>query len=63
MFNFRWVRLIKLLVGSSTYAWVGGQANEHARYRNTYSAGMTNGASRAAGTNQSRNGSDRGMEH
>lgn len=63
MSNFRCVRLIKLLIGSSTHAWVGGQAIEHARYSNTYSAGMINGASSAAGTNQSRNGSDRGMEH
>jgi hypothetical protein len=63
MSGFRRVRLIKLLIGSSTYAWVGSQTTEHARYRNAYSAGVTNYASGAAGTNQSRNGSDRGVEH
>ena len=63
MSRFRRARLIKLLIGSSTYAWVGSQTTEHARYRNAYSAGVAKYASGAAGTNQSRNGSDRGVEH
>jgi hypothetical protein len=63
MSRFRRVRLTKLLIGSSTYAWVGSQATEHARYRNAYSAGMTNGARGAVGTYQNQNDSDRGVEH
>ena len=63
MCRFRCVRLIKLPIGSPTYAWVLSQIDEHARYRNTSSASMTNGASSAVGTNQSGNGSNRGVEH